>query len=137
MFQPNAHNKLQVISYNSRILSTQKQKLSTYDRGLCAIVFALSQYEFMEIGSKFPIAIFTDHNSILFFDRKGNLTPRLYKTQMLLGKFFSLQFIQTAGTNLTVVDMLSNEFSNINKKHVNCNIKPFLHILIFFNLKMI
>ena len=51
LFQPNSNNKMQVISYNSRILTTQEQKLSTYDRELCAITFALSQYEFIVIGS--------------------------------------------------------------------------------------
>ena len=76
---------MQIISYNSRISTTQEQKLSTYDRELCAITFALSQHEFIIIGSIFPITIFTDHNPILFvFTRKGNLTPRHYKAQMLL-----------------------------------------------------
>ena len=117
LFQPNSKNKMQIISYNSRILTTQKQKLSTYDRELCAITFALSQYEFIIIGSKFPITIFTDHNPILFlFTRKGNLTPRQYKAQMLLTKFSNLQIIHTAGTNLTVADMLSRDFSTINNK---------------------
>ena len=77
LFQPNANNKMQVISHNSRILTTQEQKLSTYDRELCAITFALSQYEFMVIGSKIPITIFTDHNPILsLFTSKKTLTPR-------------------------------------------------------------
>ena len=80
LFQPNAHNKMQVISYNSRILTTQEPKLSTYDRELCASTFALSQYKFMVIGSQFPITDFTDHNLILFpLIRKGNLTPRQYE----------------------------------------------------------
>ena len=71
---------MQTISYSSRILTTKEQKLSTYDRDLCAISFALSQYELLIIGSKFPITIFTDHNPILFlFTRKFNLTPRQYK----------------------------------------------------------
>ena len=35
LFQPNSNNKMHVISYNSRILITQEQKLSTYDRTLC------------------------------------------------------------------------------------------------------
>ena len=115
LFQPNSKTKMQIISYNSRILTTQEQKLSTYDRELCAITFALSQYEFIIIGSQFPITIFTDHNPILFlFTRKGNLTPRQYKAQMLLTKFSNLQIIHTAGTNLTVADMLSRDSSTIN-----------------------
>ena len=67
LFQPNAHNKMQVISYNSRILTTQEQKLSTYDKELCAMTVALYQYEIMVIDSKFAIINFTDHNPILFF----------------------------------------------------------------------
>ena len=32
LFQPNPQTKMQIISFNSRILNTQEQKLSTYDR---------------------------------------------------------------------------------------------------------
>ena len=32
LFQPNHQNKMQVLSYNSRILTVQEQKLSTYNR---------------------------------------------------------------------------------------------------------
>ena len=42
---------MRVISYNSRILNTQEQKLSTLDRELLAIVYALQIYEFLIIGS--------------------------------------------------------------------------------------
>ena len=42
---------MRFISYNSRILNTQKQKLSTLDRELLAIVYALQIYEFLIIGS--------------------------------------------------------------------------------------
>ena len=77
LFQPNSNNKMQVMSYNSRILTLQEQKLFLHDRELCAITFALSQYDFFVIGSKFPITISTDQNSILLLlTRKGNLTSR-------------------------------------------------------------
>ena len=136
LFQPNSKNKMQIISYNSRILTTQEQKLSTYDRELCAITFALSQYEFIIIGSKFPITIFTDHNPILFlFTRKGNLTPRQYKAQMLLTKFSNLQIIHTAGTNLTVADMLSRDFSTINTQTCQLQHKTLPPHIDFLQLK--
>ena len=136
LFQPNSQNKMQIISYNSRILTTQEQKLSTYDRELCAITFALSQYEFIIIGSKFPITVFTDHNPILFlFTRKGNLTPRQYKAQMLLTKFSNLQIIHTAGTNLTVADMVSRYFSTINTKTCHFQHKTLPPHIDFLQLK--
>ena len=41
---------MQVLSYNSRKLITQEQKLSNQEREFCAITFvALSQYEFHNI----------------------------------------------------------------------------------------
>ena len=127
---------MQIISYNSRILTTQEQKLSTYDTELCAITFALSQYEFIIIGSKFPITVFTDHNSIRFlFTRKGNLTPRQYKAQMLLTKFSNLQIIHTAGTNLTVADMLSRDFSTIDAKTCQLQHKTPPPHIVFLQLK--
>ena len=114
LFQPNTQNKMQVLSYNSRILSTQEQKLSTYDRELCAVLFALKSYEFIIIGSRFPITLFTDHNPILYlFTRKGNLTPRQYKAQILITKFSNLRILHTAGKNLSVADMLSRDFSKL------------------------
>ena len=70
----NEENKMRVISYNSRILNTQKQKLSTLDRELLAIVYALQIYEFLIIGSPHPIYIFTDHKPFLHcFAKKETL----------------------------------------------------------------
>ena len=65
LFQMNEENKTKIISYNSRILNTQEQKLSTLDRELLAIVYALQIYEFLIIGSPHPINIFTDHKPLL------------------------------------------------------------------------
>ena len=61
LFQMNEDSEMRVISYNSRILNTQEQKLSTLDRELLAIAYVLQIYEFLFIGSPHPIYIFTDH----------------------------------------------------------------------------
>ena len=108
---------MQVLSYYSRISTTQEPKLFTCDTELCAITFALSQYEFLIFGSRLPIIVFTDHNTILFLlTRKRNLFPRQYKTQKLLTKFTNLQIVHTTETNLSVADMLSRDFSQITNK---------------------
>ena len=65
LFQLNEQNKMKVISYNSRILNPQEQKLSTLDLELLCIVHALQIYEFLIIGSPNPIHIFTDHKPLL------------------------------------------------------------------------
>ena len=68
---------MRFISYNSRILNTHEQKLSTLYRELLAIVYALQIYEFLIIGSPHPIDIFTDHQPLLHcFAKTGNLSPR-------------------------------------------------------------
>ena len=112
LFQLNEQNKMKVISYNSRILNPQEQKLSTLDRELLGIVHALQIYEFLIIGSPHPIHIFTDHKPLLHcFTKKGNLSPRFYRAQMQLTKFSKLKIIHTPGKNLSVADMLSRSFT--------------------------
>ena len=96
LFQMNEENKMKVISYNSRILNTQEQKLSTLDRELLAIVYALQLYEFLIIGSPHPIYLFTDHKPLLHcFAKKRNLSPRFYRAQMQLTNLSKLKIIHT------------------------------------------
>ena len=112
LFQLNEQNKLKVISYNSRILNPQEQKLSTLDRELLGIVHALQIYECVIIGSPHPIHIFTDHKTLLLcFTKKGNLSPRFYRAQMQLTKFSKLKIIHTPGKYLSVADMFSRSFT--------------------------
>ena len=112
LFQMNEENKMRVISYNSRILITQEQKLSTLDRELLAIVYALQIYEFLIFGSPHPIYIFTNNKPLLHcFAKKGNLSPRFYRKQMQLTKFSKLKIIHTPGKKLTVADMPSRTFT--------------------------
>ena len=103
---------MKVISYNSRILNPQKQKLSTFDRELLGIVHALQIYEFLFIGSPHPIHIFTDHKPHLHcFTKKGKLSPCFYRAQMQLTKFSKLKIIHSPGKNLSYDDMLSRSFT--------------------------
>ena len=89
---------MKVISYNSRILNPQEQKLSTLDRELLGIVHVFQIYEFLIIGSPHPIHIFTDHKPLLHcFTKKGNLSPRFYKAQMQLPNFSKLKINHTPG----------------------------------------
>ena len=111
-FELNEQNKMKVISYNSRILNPQEQKLSTLDREFIGIVHALQIYEFLIIGSPHPIHNFTDHKPLLHcLTKKGNLSPRFYRAQMQLTKFSKLKINHTSGKNLSVADMLSRSFT--------------------------
>ena len=112
LFQLNEQNKMKVISYNSRILNPQEQKLSTLDRKRLGIVHALQTYEFPIFGSPHPIQIFNDHKPLLHcFTKKGSLNPRFYRAQMQLTKFSKLKIIHTPVKNISVADMLSRSFT--------------------------
>ena len=112
LFQLNEQNQMKVISYNSRLLNPQEQKLSTLERELLGIVHALQFYEFIIIGSPHPIHVFTDHKSLLHcFTKRGNLSPRFYRAQMQLTKFSKLKIIHTPGKNFSVADLLSQSFT--------------------------
>ena len=107
LFQLNEQNQMKVISYNSRILNPQEQKLSTLERELLGIVHALQIWEYLIIGSPHPIHIVTDHKPLLHcFTKKGNLSPRFYRAQMQLTKFSKPKLIHTPGKNFSVADLL-------------------------------
>ena len=69
-FQLNEQHKMKVISCNSRILTTHEQNLSSLDREILGIVYAIQIYEFLIIGSPHPIILFTDHKPLLHCFRK-------------------------------------------------------------------
>ena len=69
---------MKVIPYNSRILSTQKQKLSTIDSELLGVVHALQIYEFLIIGSLHPNHLFTDHKPLLRWFTKKEILVHVF-----------------------------------------------------------
>ena len=100
------------ISYNSRKLYPQEQKLSTFDRELLGLVHALQIYEFLIIGSLHPIHVFTNHRPFLrCFTKKGNRNPRFYRAQKQLTKFSELKSFILLKKNLSVANMLSRYFT--------------------------
>ena len=112
LFQLDEQNQMKIISNNSRILNPQEQKISTRERELLGIVFALQIHEFIIIGSPHPIHIFTDYKPLLHcFTKKGHLSPRFSRAQMQLTKFSKLKIIHTPGKNLSVADLLSQSFT--------------------------
>ena len=70
---------MQVKSYNSHNLIEKEQKNALMHRKLTATLYSLEIYDFLIIGSKHPITIFTDHEPILsLFARRGNKNPRVF-----------------------------------------------------------
>ena len=82
--------------------------MSTLHRELCGIVSALQTYEHYIIGSPFSIYLFCDHNPILsLWGRRGQLSHRFFRCQVIITKFQILKIIWTPGSNLAFLDILS------------------------------
>ena len=64
---------MNLISANSRLFTQAELRLSTLMRECTAIIYTLTEYEFLILGSKHPTVLFTDHKPIIFFSHR-NLT---------------------------------------------------------------
>ena len=62
----NGTNKMNLISANSRLFAKAELRLFTLMRECTAIIYTLTEYEFLKLGSKHPIVLFTDHKPIFF-----------------------------------------------------------------------
>ena len=101
-------NKMNIISANSRLFLQAELRLSTLMRECTAIIYTLTEYEFLILGSKHPTVLFTDHKPIIFlFTQKSNPNHRVYRFQLILMKFPNLHIVWTAGKNLALPDTLS------------------------------
>ena len=77
-------------------------------RECTAIIYTLTEYEFLILGSKHPTVLFTDRKPIIFlFTQKSNPNQRVYRFQLILIKFSNLRIFWTAGKNLALLDTLS------------------------------
>ena len=95
-----------IISFNSRMFDKAEQKTSTLHRELCGIVSALETYEHYIIGSPFPIYLYCDHKPILYlWGRRGQLSHRFFRYQVITTKFQNLKIIRTPGSNLAFPDI--------------------------------
>ena len=96
-----------IIPFNSRVFDKAEQKMSTLHRELCGIVSALETYEHYIIGSPFPIYLYCDHKPFLYlWGRKGHLSHRFFRYQVIIKKFQNLMIIWTPGLNLAFPDLL-------------------------------
>ena len=104
----NGTNKMNLISTNSRLFTQTELRLSTLMIECTAIIYTLTEYEFLILGSKLPTVLFTDHIPIIFlFTQKSNPNHKVYRFQLILMKFPNLHIVSTAGKNLALPDTLS------------------------------
>ena len=81
--------------------------MSTLHRELCGKVSPLQTYEHYFIGTPFPIYLYCDHKQILYlWGRKGQLSHRFLRYQVIITKIQNLKIIWTPGSNLVFPDIL-------------------------------
>ena len=87
--------------------------MSTTARELCGVISALQTYEHYLIGSPHPVYVYTDHKPLMYlWGRRGKLSHRFFRDQLVISQFQNLKIIWTEGKNLAFPDILS------------CNVKP-------------
>ena len=59
-------NKMNLISAIIRLFTQAELRLSSLMRECTAIIYTLTEYEFLILGSKHPTVLFTDHKPIIF-----------------------------------------------------------------------
>ena len=119
-----------IISFNSRIFDKAEQKMSTLRRELCGIVSALQTYEHYIFGSPFPIYLYCDHKPILYFwGRKGQVSHRFFRYQVIITKFQNLKIIWTPGSNVAFRDILSRNVTLEGYQKHQLKHKNYLEIL--------
>ena len=73
-----------------------------------AIIYTLTEYNLLILGSKHPTVLFTDYKPIIFLvTQKSNTNHRVYRFQLILRKFPNLHLVWTAGKNLALPNTLS------------------------------
>ena len=113
--QHKTEKKMKLVSANSRLFTPIEMRLSTLIRECSAIIFALTEYEFLLTGSNHPIVIFADHEPIIYLiTQKNKPNHRVYRFQLILMKFPNLHIIWTEGKKLALPDLLSR---TIDKEH--------------------
>ena len=110
----NGTNKMNLISANPRLFTQAELRLSTLMRACTAIIYTLTEYEFLILGSKHPTVLFTDHKPIIFlFTQKSNPNHRVYRFQLILMKF----------PNLHIPNSKQVEIHHLNYSHEKLQLK--------------
>ena len=105
-------NKLNLISANSRLLTQAELRLSTLMKECTAIIYTLTEYEYLILRSKHPTVLFTDNKPIIFLftpkkHKKANPNIKVNRFQLILMKFPNRKIVWRAGKIFSLPKTLS------------------------------
>ena len=108
--------------------------MSTLHREFCGIVSALQTYERYIIGSPFPIYLYCEHKPVSYlWGRKGQLSHRFSRYQVIITKFQNLKIIWTPRFNLVFPDILSRNVTFDEYQHHQVQHKKLPRDIQFFD----
>ena len=116
--QQDSEGQWKPIAYISRSFNVTERNYDVHDRELYAIIYALKQWRHYLLGAKYPVEVFTDHQSLLYFRSAQNLNRRQARWALILENY-NLRFLHTPGKQNTVADALSRRSDF--KKNANDN----------------
>ena len=101
-----------IVLFNSRVYTKDEQEMSTIARELCGVISALQTNEHYIIGSPHPVYLYTDHKALLYlWRRRGQISHRFFRYQLVISQFQNLEIIWTKGKNLAFPDILNRNVS--------------------------
>ena len=103
----NGTNKKNLNSANSRLFTQAELRHSALMRECTAIIYTLTEYEFLILGSKHQ-QFYSQIISLSFFilHKKSNPNHRVYKFQLIIMKFPNSHITRTAGKILYYLTLL-------------------------------
>ena len=69
-------NKMHPITFYSSRMSPEEEGYEIYDQEMLAIMKALKKWRHHLQGAKYPVQIYSDHQSLTYFKRSQDLSPR-------------------------------------------------------------
>ncbi|KAF3706921.1 Retrovirus-related Pol polyprotein from transposon opus Protease [Channa argus] len=94
------------ICYFSKKVNQHQLKYSTIEKEALSLLLALQHFEGYVGSSSLPVAVFTDHNPLVFLGRMQNSNQRLMRWSLLV-QDYNLEIHHKKGTENVVADALS------------------------------
>ncbi|XP_076876436.1 uncharacterized protein LOC143525877 [Brachyhypopomus gauderio] len=94
------------VAYFSAKFNRHQVHYSTIEKEALALLLALQHFEIYVTSSPIPVAVYTDHNPLVFLHRMSNKNQRLMRWSLLC-QSFNLNIVHKKGSENVVADCLS------------------------------
>ena len=96
------------IGYFSHKFNASQRNYSTSEKEALALVYALQHFDFYISPTRFPLQVYTDHNTLVFLNKVKTKNQRLWRWSLAL-QSLDLEIRHIAGKDNVLADALSRE----------------------------